>query len=329
MTYQLLDSLLNPPLLFFFLGLFAVLVRSELEVPQSIAKFLSLYLLMSIGIQGGHELFCNPINGDVYTALVLCGFMSIFVPLYSFFLWRIRLDSANAAALSATYGSISAITFITAVSYLDRLGISFGGHMIASMALMESPAIVIGVFLYRFFQNKSEGNRSSLSSRSSMWKNLLHDAFLNGSVLLMLGSFCIGMVLSFERYDSVSPFTKGIFPGMLMFFLLDMGLIAGKRLGDLKKVGFFLIAFGLLITLINASIAIALAYCFGLSMGNAMLFTVLCASASYLAVPAAMRIAIPAANPSVYVSVSLAVTFPFNLLIGIPLYLSCIQYFWN
>jgi hypothetical protein len=314
-----LQNFLSPPVLFFFLGLLATLARSDLEIPQPLPKFLSLYLLLAIGFKGGLELHHSGLSADVLLALGAAMIMAAVVPLYSFFILRTKLSVYDAAAIAATYGSISAVTFITAISYLNNLGIAYGGHMVAAMALMESPAIVIGVILVRRFSQSANGNRFA-------WKPIIHEAFFNGSVFLIMGALLIGLTTGDEGAKALKPFTDDIFKGMLSFFLLDMGIIAAKRLGDLGKARWFLTGFGILLPIGNAALAILIARLLGLSEGDTLLFAILCASASYIAVPAAMRLAVPEANPSLYVAMALAITFPFNIVVGIPLYHSAIEW---
>lgn len=317
---HILQNFFTPPVLFFFLGLLATLARSDLEIPQPLPKFLSLYLLMAIGFKGGLELHHSGLSGGVVLALGAAIIMAVVVPLYSFFILRLRLNVYDASAIAATYGSISAVTFITAISYLNNSGISYGGHMVAAMALMESPAIVIGVILVRRFSQTANGNGFA-------WKPIVHEAFFNGSVFLILGSLLIGVLTGSEGEKALKPFTDDIFKGLLSFFLLDMGIIAAKRLGDLGSNRWFLTGFGILMPIANAILAIFIARLLGLSEGDALLLAILCASASYIAVPAAMRLAVPEANPSLYVAMALAITFPFNIVVGIPLYHGMIEWF--
>ncbi len=313
MDSHILQNLLSPPVLFFFLGLIAALARSDLEIPQPLPKFFSLYLLLAIGFKGGVELNHSGLTADVLLVLAVAMLMAVVVPVYTFFFLRIRLNVYDAGAVAATYGSISAVTFITAVSYLSNIEITYGGYMVAAMALMESPAIVIGVMLVRRFAQGQQGNGFS-------WRPIVEEAFLNGSVFLILGSLLIGAITGAEGAKALKPFSDDIFKGMLSFFLLDMGLIAAKRLGDLGTARWFLIGFGTLVPVFNALVAIVLAKVLNMPEGDALLFAILCASASYIAVPAAMRMAVPEANPSLYVAMALAITFPFNIVIGIPFY---------
>jgi uncharacterized protein len=322
----ILSNILNPPVMFFFLGMLAVAVQSDLEIPNPLPKLFSLYLLIAIGFKGGHELYESGLSTEVVTTLAVAVLMASIVPVYSFFILRLKLDEFNAAAIAATYGSISAVTFITASALLDKLHIVYGGHMVAALALMESPAIVVGLILVRVFGQKKEIGDDETSSSESGWGAVLHEAFLNGSVLLLIGSVVVGVASGKEGWGKLHLFVeKDIFYGALMFFLLDMGLVAARRIRDLKQTGFFLIGFAILMPMGNAVIGILLAKLVGMGTGNALLFAVLCASASYIAVPAAMRMTVPQANPSLYVSMALAITFPFNIIIGIPMYLQAIR----
>ena len=326
-TSLILSNILNPPVLFFFLGMLAVFVQSDLEIPNPLPKLFSLYLLVAIGFKGGHELFESGLSPLIISTLIAAIVMASIVPVYSFFILRIKLDNYNAAAIAATYGSISAVTFITASSLLDKIEIPYGGHMVAALALMESPAIVVGLILVRVFTKKqAELAADEGESSETSWGEVLREAFLNGSVLLLIGSLVIGVLTGGDGWAKVHLFVeKDLFYGALMFFLLDMGLVAARRIQDLRKTGMFLIGFAILMPIANALIGIAIAKVIGMGQGDALLFSVLCASASYIAVPAAMRMTIPEANPSLYVSMALAITFPFNIIVGIPIYLQTIK----
>jgi uncharacterized protein len=321
-----ISNFLNPPVLFFFLGMIAVFVKSDLEVPAPIPKLFSLYLLLSIGFRGGVELANSGITQAVLLAMGAAIIMSAVVPVYSFFILRQQLDAYNAAAIAATYGSISAVTFITANSFLDELQIFHDGYMVAAVAIMESPAIIVGLILVNLFGGKREKGDSG---EGTNWGEVLQEAFLNGSVVLLVGSLTIGVLTGEKGFHKLSPFTNDMFYGALSFFLLDMGLVAAKRIRDLRKTGLFLIAFSIGMPIFNAAIGIGIARMIGMNQGDALLFAVLCASASYIAVPAAMRMTVPEANPSLYISTALAVTFPFNIIAGIPLYLSCVNLLWK
>lgn len=317
----IMSNILNPPVLFFFLGMIAVLVKSDLEIPPPIPKLFSLYLLLAIGFKGGVELTKSGVNQQVVLTILAAILMACAVPLYTFFILRLKLDTYDSAAIAATYGSISAVTFITASAFLTELGMPFDGFMVAALALMESPAIIVGLILVNFFARDEK--------REFVWSEVLRDAFLNSSVFLLVGSLIIGVLTGEHGWEVLSPFTQQMFYGVLTFFLLDMGLVAARRIKDLQKTGLFLISFAILIPILNAGVGLLIARAIDMSQGNALLFAVLCASASYIAVPAAMRLTVPEANPSLYVSTALAVTFPFNIIVGIPLYLYGINLFWN
>jgi hypothetical protein len=320
----IIGNLQSPPILFFLLGALACVLRSDLEIPAPLPKLFSLFLLLAIGFRGGAELGHAGVSLYVVKTLLAAIGMALVVPLYAFFLLRRRLGVADAAAIGATYGSISAVTFLTADAFLRRAGLppaeQAGGHMVATMALMESPAIVVGVLLARRFGETREKVR---------WGALLRESFLNGSVFLLVGALLIGVASSDKGREAMRPFTSDIFTGMLSFFLLDMGIVAARRLRDLRSIGRVAVAFALLVPLGNALLAMSIAWALGLTRGDALLFTVLGASASYIAVPAAMRHALPEANPSVYVGMALGLTFPLNIVVGIPLYHLLIGALWR
>lgn len=309
-----LSNIASPPLLFFFLGLAAALLRSDLDVPASVAKFLSLYLLFAIGFKGGVALRETDIGWGVAASLLAALTLALIVPLIAFAWLRRKMSLADAAALAATYGSVSAVTFVTCTSYLDAAGIPWSGHLVAALAIMESPAIMVGIMLYRRFAPQASGTDSRAYSGAAVAR----EAFLNGSVFLIIGSLIIGWVTGSAGMDQVGVLVKDLFTGVLCLFLLDMGLVAAQRLRDLRKLA--LVAFGLIFPLLMAFLSAVLAISIGLSEGDALLLTILGASASYIAVPAAMRLAVPDANPGLYLPMALAVTFPMNLIVGIPLY---------
>jgi len=316
------DTLLSPPILSFALGAAATFVRSDLKIPPAIAKFLSLYLMFAIGIHGGHALHDTGLSGSIAIVLLAAMLLAIVVPLYSFVILRRQFDAHNAGAIAATYGSVSAVTFVTASGVLSSLGIQSGGHMVAALALMESPAIVLGVLLARRSQASGGG------SGAGLWL-VTREAAVSGPVVLIVGSLLIGFVAGDAGWRQLAPFTDGIFLGMLSFFLLDMGIIAARRARDLSTSGVFLPLFAIGAPLVNATLGLGLAYLIGLAEGDAILFITLAASASYIAVPAAMRLAMPEANPSLHVSMALAVTFPFNIMVGIPLYVWVVRLVWG
>ncbi len=325
----ILQNMLNPPVLFFFLGMIAVFVKSELTIPQPLPKLFSLYLLIAIGLHGGYELSQSGFNTYMFKALFIAMLMSSIVPIYSFFILKRKIDVYNAIAIAATFGSISAVTFITGITYLHTIGVEYGGFMVASMALMESPAIVIGLVFAAIFAKGTNENEEEEDAENTSIKEILREAFLNPSVFLLLGALIIGMLSGEKGWHSMEPLFGTLFKGMLAFFLLDMGLVAAKKIHELKKVGFFLIAFALIMPMVNAGVATAIAYFLEIEKGDAFLLALLSASASYIAVPAAMRLSVPQANPGIYLPLSLAVTFPFNISLGIPLYYFVINSLWG
>lgn len=317
--HLLIDNLTNPALLFFFLGIIAVQLKSDLEIPPNSAKFISLYLMFSIGFKGGLELSHSDLDMEIFWSLLFGIFLALFVPIYTYFILRRKFSVENSGAIAATYGSVSAVTFVTAVSFLEMEQVDFGGHMVAVMALMEAPSIIIGVLLMAYFQ---KGKKSKLKIGG-----VLHHSITNGSVLLIMGSLVIGFLASDQQARGIEPFTTDIFKGFLAVFLLDMGITSGKKLGDFLKKGWFAFLFAIIIPLLNGCIVSVVSSIFTDSIGNRFLFAILAASASYIAVPAAMRLAAPKANPSLYLPMALAITFPFNITLGMPLYLYVIQAF--
>jgi hypothetical protein len=315
-----MDSILSPPILFFFLGVIAVFVHSDLEIPKPIPKLFSIYLLTDIGFKGGVELFHSGLNQEVFLTLGVCVMMSILVPFYCFFLLRNRVGDDQAAGIAATYGSVSAVTFITAVAFLDFMKVAYGGHMVAAMALMESPAIIAGVVINMIWnrENKGKATKGIL--------HILHEACFNGSVFLIMGALIVGIITNEKGWNSFKAF-DGIFKGMLMLYLLDMGIHAAREIKLIRQAGWQLVAFAIGVPIFNATIGILLSKALGVTQGDAMLVTVLCASASYIAVPAALPNAIPKCSAAMCTTMSLGITFPFNVIIGIPVYYSAIQAF--
>ena len=316
----LIDNLTNPALLFFFLGIFASFVKSDLSIPKNSSKFISLYLLFSIGFKGGQELAHSELNSEIYSGIIMGILLALIVPLYTFFILKKKFSIANSGAIAAAFGSVSAVTFITSVNFLEVEQINYGGHMVAVMALMEAPSIIVGVLLMRFFTDNVQLDVKEIVSQ-------IKHALTNGSVLLILGSLVIGVLASESQAEGIKPFTTDIFKGFLAVFLLDMGITSGKKIGSLINHGWFALLFSIIIPMLNGVI---IAYVSGFWMeeiGNRFLISILAASASYIAVPAAMRIAAPKANPSLYLPMALAITFPFNITLGMPLYMSVIHFF--
>ena len=316
--HLLTDNLSNPALLFFILGILASQVKSDLEIPKSSSKFISLYLLFAIGFKGGQELSHSEFTADIYWAVFIGLALAILIPLYTFFILRLKFSIENAGAIAAAYGSVSAVTFVTAVSYLEMEGIPFGGHMVAVMALMEAPSIIVGVLLMSLCSKGEE------RSAKKIW-GLVKHAVTNGSVVLILGSLIIGYIASDAQAAGIRPFTTDLFKGFLAVFLLDMGITSGKKIGVLIKKGWFALVFAVAVPLVNGCVVALLSAYVIQETGDRLLLAILAASASYIAVPAAMRIAAPKANPSLYLPMALAITFPLNITLGLPLYLYLIQ----
>lgn len=313
----LFENLTNPALLFFILGIVAVKLKSDLEIPPNSSKFISLYLLFSIGFKGGQELAHSEFTLEIVWSVLFGILIALIIPIYSFFVLRRKFNVFDAGAIAAAYGSVSAVTFVTAASFLEIQHMEFSGHMVAVMALMEAPAIIVGVILIRMFDKKKETNTSLIS--------LIKHSFTNGSVLLILGSLVIGLLASEEQAMGIKPFTNDLFKGFLAIFLLDMGIVSGKKLGDFVKSGWFAVFFALFIPLINGSVVALCSQIVTDDIGNRFMLAVLAASASYIAVPAAMKIAVPKANPGLFLPMTLAVTFPLNITIGMPIYLTLIK----
>lgn len=305
-----MDVIHNPVILFFMFGIFAGLLKSNLEIPQQIVKFLSLYLLMSIGLKGGLALNESGLTLDVIIAMGVAVSLAVITPLLSYPFLKIYLNTFDASAVAATFGSISAVTFVTANQYLAVAGVPYNNYMSAAMALMEAPAIIIAVLFAHQARTYSDVSK----------KALFKESFVEGANLLLLASLLIGLIAGPIGYKVMEPLTTDLFTGLLAFFLLDMGLQVAKNIPTLKNRNPILILYAVLAPLIHASISLLACMAFGVSMGNTVLLMVLAASASYIAVPAALRTAMPEANPSIYLGLSLGITFPFNIIVGIPLY---------
>jgi hypothetical protein len=327
MDAKLLSTLLDPAILFFFFGLFAGAVRSNLEIPPAIAKFLSLFLLVAIGFKGGASMAATGFTAAMGAALLGAIILAFVVPAYTFAILRSRLNPYDSAAIAATYGSVSAVTFITATGFAERIGLPFGGYMAVALVLMESPAIIMAVLLANVVRSREVAATGAQAAPVSIGK-VLHEAFTDGAHLLLLGSLLVGFLTGEAGKKALAPFTD-LQKGMLAFFLLDMGLLVAARARDLRKNRAFLVAFGLCVPLLNAALAMALAATLRLPLGDAFLLSVLAASASYIVVPAVVRYAIPEANASLYFGMSLVVTFPFNIVIGIPLYHAVLSRLWS
>jgi hypothetical protein len=315
-----MHPLLDPAILFFIFGVFAATLKSNLEIPQAISRFLSLYLLMALGLKGGFALSKSGFTPEVAASLGSAIALAIVIPLLGYFVLRKVLVGFDAAAVAATYGSVSAVTFVTAVQYLDTHNIGYGGYMAAAMALMESPAIILAVVFANRLRYQSNYSVHTNEVMSPIFTKIIHESFTDGAQLLLLGSMLIGFLSGEDGQAAMQPFSGDLFKGMLSFFLLDMGLMTARSLNQLKGLSLSLIAYAVLAPVFHASMALALAIWINASLGDATLLMVLAASASYIAVPAVLRTAIPEAKPSLYFGMSLDITFPLNLLIGIPTY---------
>ena len=331
-----MQNLLDPAILFFLLGVLAGVIKSNLEIPPAISRFLSLYLLMALGLKGGFALSQSGLTANVGISLAAAIVLAIFIPLMGYWFLRRFVTGFDAAAVAATYGSVSAVTFVTAVQYLENQHIDYGGHMAAAMALMESPAIILAVVLANSLRQKTRPQIVSLSSgvaslssppqkQSVSIGKILHESFTDGAQLLLLGAMLVGMMTGNEGKAAMEPFSGDLFKGMLSFFLLDMGLIAARNLPQVKGKSPALIAYAIIGPILHASMALGLAFILNLPAGDGALLMVLAASASYIAVPAVLKFALPEANPSLYFGLSLGVTFPLNILFGIPAYVSIAQ----
>ncbi len=323
-----MNNLFDPAILFFLFGVIAGLLKSNLEVPPQISRFLSLYLLMSLGLKGGFALAHSGFTNEVGTTLAIAVCLALAVPALGYLLLKKMVGSFDAAAIAATYGSVSAVTFITASQYLENHGQGFGGHMAAAMALMESPAIVMAVFLAHHVRRKIGSSSPAVAAPKSpptehqveSVAGVIRESLTDGAQMLLLGAMIVGLITGDAGKVAMQPFSGDLFKGMLAFFLLDMGLLTARQLPGLKGRSPWLMAYALLAPLAHASVALLLCVLFAVQPGNAILLMVLAASASYIAVPAALRYAIPEAQPSIYFGMSLGITFPFNILVGIPMY---------
>ncbi|OSZ82670.1 sodium-dependent bicarbonate transport family permease [Chitinophagaceae bacterium IBVUCB1] len=313
----LINNLTNPALLFFLLGIAAASLKSDLEIPASSSKFISFYLLFSIGFKGGQELSHETLTAEVILSMLFGIGTAIFIPVYTFFILKRRLNVYDSGAIAAAYGSVSAVTFVTAVAYLEANQLQLKGHMVAIMALMESPAIIAALILMSIYKSgDDEGVKKRVAIKHSL---------TNGSVMLILGSLVIGYIASAEQAQGIKPFTNDLFKGFLAIFLLDMGIVSGRKIKSLISEGWFPILFAILIPLINGSAVAALSSLVTTDVGSRFVFAVLAASASYIAVPAAMKIAAPKANPGLFLPMTLAVTFPFNITFGMPIFYTIVS----
>jgi hypothetical protein len=324
---SIMRNLLDPAILFFIVGVLAGAVRSNLEIPPAISRFLSLYLLMALGLKGGFALSHSGLTAQIGISLSAAIVLAICIPLMGYLILSRFVSGFDAAAVAATYGSVSAVTFVTAVQYLENSGVAYGGHMAAAMALMESPAIIMAVvFANVLRQSSSDAVLQGQSAAPSMKVGkILHESFTDGAQLLLLGAMLVGLLTGDAGKAAMQPFSGDLFKGMLSFFLLDMGLMAARNLPKSHSHSPVLMAYAVLGPVTHASLALALAVLLSLPVGDGALLMVLAASASYIAVPAVLRYALPESNPSLYFGLSLGVTFPLNILFGIPVYVFLAQ----
>lgn len=317
------QNLLSPTILFFAMGIIAGFLKSDLEVPDSISRYLSIYLMMAIGFKGGVAIANTPdINSEVILTCIAGIVIGCLQPFLGYWLLRktTKIDSPTAAAVAAHYGSISMVTFVTAASFLDTNEIIYAGFIVAVLAMMEAPAILSGLFIAH------RAAPETLKHKSEQTK-LYREIFTNGAILLLFGSFMIGWITGQDGMDKVGGFLSTPFQGVLCLFLMDMGLMVSKNLQHLRHFTWSLTLFAIYMPIIGASFGLLISKAIGLDVGTGMLFTVLTASASYIAVPAAMRLALPEAKAAIYIPMSLAITFPFNVAFGIPLYFSAAKMF--
>ena len=352
MNSDFLSSLTDPAVLFFFLGLFVGAIKSNLEIPAPIAKFLSLYLLMAIGFKGGQALSDTGLSGDALKVIGAAIFLAVLIPALCFVVLSRRINAFDASAIAATYGSVSAVTFVVASQFVADRGEEAGGYLTVALVLMESPAIVMAVLLATWVRSQAGANiRSGFSSRLILTedsaqrksnsttetlpkiehgstgtplsiKEVLHEAFTDGAHLLLLGSMLIGAISGKTGGEAMAPFINNIFKGLLAFFLLEMGLLVARQLREVRDIGPFLVGFGVCVPFVNAAMALFLGRLLNLSVGDLTLLATLASSGSYIVVPAVIRYAIPEARPSRYFTLALGITFPINVAIGIPLYFS-------
>ena len=320
MSFELiLSNLSNPTLLFFLFGILAIILKSDLEIPQQSVKFISIYLLFSIGFKGGQELQHSEEERQLVRAILFGITIAAVIPLYCFFILRKRLGVSNAGAVAASYGSVSAITFITGVSFLEFHGESFNSHMVAVMAMMELPAIIVAFILISLYEDAA--------TKTQSFGSIMRHSITNGSVLMLLGSLVIGLISDSKQAEGIKPFTTDIFKGFLALFLLEVGMVTAKRFSTFRAYGLYAFLFGILAPLFNGCVVAFLSQFIVEQAGDRFIFATLAASASYIAVPAAMRLAAPKADPGLYIPMAIGVTFPFNITVGMPIYHSIIHQF--
>ena len=307
-------NLLSPAVLFFLLGVFATLTKSDLKFPEPLYLGLTIYLLMAIGFKGGVAISRAGISA-VWLPALMAIVLSAVIPFWSYpvLRWLGRLSAVDSAAISAHYGSVNAVTFIAATNFLKSISQPYEEYSSAFLAVMESPAIIVGVLLGKLAIKKPG------ESFGPTLKVALHEAVFGRSVILLVGGLVIGFLSGERGYEATAGFFVSPFQGVLALFLMEMGMVAARRFGDLRKVGLFLLAFGIVMPVLNGVIGVALGQLVGMSLGGAMLMGMLCASASFIAAPAAIRLSLPEANPTLYLTSALAITFPFNITVGLPI----------
>lgn len=325
-----MQNLLDPAILFFVFGILAGAMRSNLEIPPAISKFLSLYLLMALGLKGGFALAHSGFSMAVLLSLGAAITMAFVIPSLGYSFLKRHVPAYDAAAVAAAYGSVSAVTFVTAMQALERAGMEFGGHMAVAMVVMESPAIIMAVLLantLRVAQTSSAvqvsggGGAALLGGGNPLpLKRILHESITDGAHLLLLGSMAVGYISGDAGKAVMQPFSGDLFKGMLAFFLLDMGIMVARNFASARQASPMLLGYAVVGPLVHASLALLLGWTLGMPVADTILLMVLSASASYIVVPAVLRYAIPEANPALYFGLSLGITFPFNILLGIPLY---------
>lgn len=317
LIHSLTASLASPMVLAFALGVFATLIRSDLKIPDAIHSGLTIYLLFAIGLKGGTKLEGVDF-GEIWKPLLSAVVLCIAIPILSFLILKKlgRFDAVNAGAIAAHYGSVSAVTFTAAIAFLDARHIPHEGFLPALLAVMEVPAIIVSLWLV---------HKSSRTHQMDRVTQVFRELFAGKGIVLLLGGMFIGLASGKKGYADLAPLFDAPFRGVLTLFLLEIGLLTGQRLHDLKAAGPFLAGFALIMPLVNGLIGVQLAQWSGLSIGGAAVFGTLAASASYIAAPAAVRVALPQANPAFYLTSALAITFPFNIVIGIPIYFAWAQ----
>ncbi len=311
---DILTTILNPGVLFFLLGFVAILLNSNLSIPDSVVKFVSLYLMLSIGFKGGISLYHSPLFGDGILIIAIIIVMSAIVPVYTYFLLRKQLGVADAAAIGATYGSNSTLTYITAAGFLTSIHVPYQGYMTVALVFMETPAIIFAVIMAQIAM-KGKARRST--------KEVVSESLTDGTLLVLVGSMVICYILTSlgTEESPLSAFIGGdMFTGMLVFFLLYMGTVVGKKVKAIEAFPMILVVFAIVAPIVNGIIAILISIVFSFEHGDALLLTILCASASYIVAPAILKDALPEANPAKYLTMSMGITFPLNIILGIPVY---------